>query len=357
MINVTRSFLPPKEIFDNYTQRIWESRWLTNRGQLALELEQKLATYLGLEKLLFVNNGTIAIQIAIKALDLKGEILTTPFSYVATTSSIVWENCRPVFVDINESNFTIDAAQIERHISPRTSAILATHVYGYPCDVEAIETIAKRHGLKVIYDAAHCFGVKFKGKSLFSYGDISTTSFHATKLFHSGEGGGIVCDDQDVYNKCYYMHNFGHNGEEAFSGLGINGKNSEFHAAMGLSVLPFVDRIIQRRKEISDLYDALLPLESLKRPEVAAELEYNYAYYPVVFESEQALVKVRKALNDKDIFPRRYFFPSLSKLPYVSESEVPVANEIAPRVLCLPLYYELTNEEVAQIAKIINEHI
>ncbi len=233
MINVTQTFLPPIEEYVEYLQQIWDSRWLTNRGRLIQELEVKLKDYLGIENLLIVNNGTIALQIAIKALNLKGEIITTPFSYVATVSSIVWENCEPVFVDIDKDYLTIDETKIEAAITDKTSAILATHVYGNPCNVEAIQAIAEKHNLKVIYDAAHCFGVKYKGESILNWGDVSTLSFHATKLFHTGEGGGIVCNDEQLAHKIFYHHNFGHNGPEEFFGLGVNAKLSELNAARG----------------------------------------------------------------------------------------------------------------------------
>src|SRR5689334_14362011 len=220
MIPVTKPFLPPIQEYEQYLQDIWKRNWLTNNGPLVNELELRLKDFLGLKHLLFVTNGTIAIQLAIKALDLRGEIITTPFSYVATTSSIVWENARPVFVDINPADFTIDASRIEASITEHTVAILATHVYGIPCDVEEIERIAKKHKLRIIYDAAHAFAVKYKGKSLCSYGDVSTISFHATKLFHTIEGGGVFTSDNDLAHKIAYMRNFGHKGQEEFWGVG-----------------------------------------------------------------------------------------------------------------------------------------
>jgi len=237
MINVTRTFFPPFTDYVAQLERVWKNEWITNRGKLVVELEEKLKARLRLGHLLFVNNGTIALQIAIKALDLGGKkIITTPFSYVATTSSIVWEGCEPVFADIDPRTLTLDPSSVEKLIDKDTKAILATHVYGYPCDIVAIESIAKKYKLKVIYDAAHCFGVELRGKSLLAYGDISTCSFHATKLFHTGEGGAIVVNDAALENKVFYMHNFGHKGPEEFQGVGVNGKSSELHAAMGLAV-------------------------------------------------------------------------------------------------------------------------
>ncbi len=354
MINVTKTYLPPLEEYQNYLKKIWDSAWLTNRGELVKELEQKLTSFLGVPNLLFVNNGTIALQIAIKALDLKGEIITTPFSYVATTSSIVWEGCEPIFVDIEKNTLCIDADLIESAITDKTTGILATHVYGIPCDVEKIEKIAKKYNLKVIYDAAHCFGVKYKGQSLLNYGDISTLSFHATKLFHTGEGGGIVVNDKELFHKVFYMHNFGHNGPEDFFGIGINGKSSEIHAALGLCVLPNIEEIIAKRKEISLLYDELLlKNSSLRRPQIPEQTEYNYSYYPILFDSEEKLLDVQKRLNDNNIFPRRYFYPSLNTLKYTKSFSCPVSENISTRVLCLPLYYDLDLSDVEKIGKLI----
>ncbi len=318
MINVTQTFLPPVEEYIGYLQQIWDLKWLTNRGKLIQELEIKLRDYLGVKNLLTVSNGTIALQVAIKALGLKGEIITTPFSYVATVSSIVWENCEPVFVDIDENFLTLDETKIEAAITEKTTAILATHVYGNPCSVEAIQAIAEQHNLKVIYDAAHCFGVKYKGESILNWGDISTLSFHATKLFHTGEGGGIVCKDEELAHKIFYHHNFGHNGPEEFFGLGVNAKLSELNAAMGLSVFPYLGEIIEKRKQISDLYDSLLAETNLRKPLIREETDFNYAYYPVIFPNQEQLLKAQKTLNAEQIFPRRYFYPSLNKLPYVN---------------------------------------
>src|SRR5690606_27065948 len=241
MIPVTKPFLPKVEEYDKYLASIWERQWLTNNGPLVNEFELKLKEYLDVNHLLYVSNGTIALQIAIKALELSGEIITTPFSFVATTSSIVWEGCKPVFVDIDSETFNIDPRKIESAITPSTSAILATHVYGNPCDIDAIQKIADKYNLKVIYDAAHCFGTKYKGKSVFDYGDISTTSFHATKLFHSIEGGAVFTRCPELLKKMSFIRNFGHNGPSDFKELGLNGKNSEFHAAMGLCNLNYVD--------------------------------------------------------------------------------------------------------------------
>ena len=355
MINVTKSYLPPIEEYQKYLSGIWENSWLTNQGPLAQELEQKLMDYLGVENLLFVSNGTIAIQLAIKALELKGEIITTPFSYVATTTSVIWENCLPVFADIEKRSLCIDPEEIEKLITPQTSGILATHVFGYACDVDKIERIAKKNNLKVIYDGAHAFGVKINGDSIFNYGDVSTISFHATKLFHTVEGGAIITKDKELAKKFYLYRSFGHIGDQYFS-VGINGKNSEFHAAMGLCNLPRVDEFINQRKTITELYKSELKSLPLNIPAIAGNLRYNYSYFPVLFRSEEELIKIKMHLEKNEINTRRYFFPSLNNLPYLKlSSPCPVSEDISHRVLCLPFYQQLPKEEVIRICAIIKD--
>lgn len=357
-INVTKSFLPPFEEFETRIKQLWESGHLTNHGTNILELESNLRTHLNQEYLWAVSNGTLALQIAFKALELKGEVITTPFSYVATVSSLVWEGLKPVFVDINESDFCIDVNKIEAAITENTSAILATHVYGHPCDVLAIETIAKKHNLKVVYDAAHAFGIEINGKSILDFGDVSTLSFHATKVFHSGEGGAVTTPHADIAHKMMYLRNFGHNGEEEFWGLGVNAKVSEFHAAMGNCVLPYIDHIIEERKRVLSLYDSELShLNQAYRYRVPTEVKYNYSYYPFVLESEEKLLEVREALNAESIYPRRYFYPSLNKLPYLDCVEMPVAESISKRMLCLPVYTQLEDADVRRIISIVKSVI
>jgi dTDP-4-amino-4,6-dideoxygalactose transaminase len=329
---------------------------MTNNGQLLRKLEQKLKDYLGVPNIIVTTNGTLPLQIALKLLGGKGEIITTPFSYVATTSSIVWEGCSPVFVDIDPEYLSIDENKIEAAITPRTTAILATHVFGNPCNVTEIERIARKHGLKVIYDAAHCFGVQFEGKSIFQYGDVSTCSFHATKVFHTGEGGAMFTNIDDLQHKLFYSHNFGHSGPTSFYGLGINAKTSELQAAMGLAVLPYMEKIFRERKRIVELYDQLLDFEVLQKIEIRPGTEWNYSYYPVIFQTEAQLLEVVSALQDHDITPRRYFYPSLNTLGYVEGPSMPISESIASRVLCLPLYVDLKNEEVRLIAGITNKH-
>ena len=357
MISVTKTFLPPIEDYTKYLQQIWASNQLTNNGPLVRELESQLKDYLDVKHLFFVTNGTIALQIAIKALALQGEVITTPFSYVATTSSLVWEGCQPVFVDIDPHTLCIDPNLIEAAITEKTTAILATHVYGIPCDVERINTIAIKHGLKVLYDAAHTFGGKYKGKSIVSYGDVATLSFHATKLFHTVEGGAIVTEDDELAHRISYMRNFGHKGQEEFWGLGINGKNSELHAAMGLCNLRHIDLIIASRKQASQLYNRFLETTLLTRPALPPYTEYNYGYYPILLKSEEQLLETKSALNQQEIYPRRYFFPSLNKLPIANHVPQPMSDQIAKRVLCLPLYAEIDYETVEKIAQIVMKDI
>ena len=309
MINVTKAFLPPIDEYKKYLDGIWERGHLTNHGPLVNELEERLKNYLGVKHFCFVNNGTIALQLAIKALDLKGEIITTPFSYVATASSIMWENCEPVFVDIDPNRLTIDAAKIEAGITEKTSAIIATHVYGIPCDVEAIEAIAHKYNLRVIYDAAHAFGVKFRDSSILNFGDISTLSFHATKLFHTVEGGGVATNDDELAHRISFMRNFGHKGQEEFWGLGINGKNSEFHAAMGLCNFPYLQVIMDSRKVLTGLYDNFFEEAkvNLFRPTIPKSIDYNYAYYPILLRDEKQLIKIKNALNEQIFTPEGIF--------------------------------------------------
>lgn len=354
MINVTKTFFPPLEEYQKQLERIWKNQWLTNRGELVIDLEEKLKEYLSVSNIVLMNNGTIPIQIALKILGNRGEIITTPFSYVATTSAIIWENCTPVFVDIDSEYLTIDETKLEEAITTKTTAILATHVFGNPCNIEVIEKIATKHNLKVIYDAAHAFGVNYKGKSIFEYGDVSTCSFHATKLFHTGEGGAIFCKDKEIAHKLFYSHNFGHNGPLDFFGLGINGKISELQAAMGLAVFPYMDEILKCRKAVVKYYDNNLNFEKLKKIKIREHTEWNYSYYPVIFETEASLLETQKIFNDENIFPRRYFYPSLNTIEYVNGKEMKVSESIASCVLCLPLYKELELDQAARITSLIN---
>ncbi len=353
MIPVTKPFLPPVEEYESYIRDIWQRQWLTNNGPLVNEFELKLKVYLDVPHLLYVANGTIALQLAIRALELKGQIITTPFSFIATTSSAMWENCKPVFVDINPDTLNIDAEKIEEAITPETSAILATHVFGNPCDILTIDEIAKKHNLKVIYDASHCFGTKYHGRSVYSYGDISTTSFHATKIFHTVEGGAVFTQDPELLKKMAYMRNFGFDGPENFACVGINGKNSEFHAAMGLANLKYADEILAKRKELYLYY-----VENLERLDkqwqvIQKNTTYNYAYLPIMLPTEEQIRKIELYLNANLIYPRRYFFPSLHTLNFVDKYECPVSLCVSKRIMCLPMHHKLTTEEVNFVIRIL----
>jgi dTDP-4-amino-4,6-dideoxygalactose transaminase len=354
MIPVTKSFIPPIEEYTAQVQRAFKNEWLTNRGELIKELEEKLKSILGIDNILITNNGTIPVKIELKLLGNNGEIITTPFSYVATTAAIVWESCTPVFVDIDPKTLTINTQLIEAAITPKTTCILATHVFGNACDIDEIDRIAKAYNIKVIYDAAHCFGVKYKGKSIFEFGDISTCSFHATKLFHTGEGGAVFCKDETLRHKIFYSHNFGHNGPVDFYGLGINGKNSELHAAMGLAIVPHIEKIISERKKIVEFYHQNIDSSKIKTMEFNKNISWNYSYYPIIFENEFDLLKILEKLNQSNIFPRRYFNPSLNTIDYANGLSMPISESVSSRIICLPLYVGLTTDELNQIVKIIN---
>lgn len=356
-IPVTKPFVPELSDYVEKLAGIWRREWFTNNGPLVNELELSLKEYLKIEHLLFVSNGTIAIQIAIKALNLKGEIITTPFSYVATTSSIVWENALPVMVDIKPDTLNIDEDKIEAAITPRTSAILATHVFGNPCNVEKIQAIADKHNLKVIYDAAHAFGTTFKGKSIFEFGDVSTCSFHATKLFHTVEGGALVTRNPEILKRMAELRNFGHVSATEFGPAGINGKNSEVHAAMGLCNLPHIEKILEKRKSLYAQYIENCAGIGCDFQKINSSDEYNCSYFPIIFDQEKTALKVIEVLNLHGIYPRRYFYPSLSKLPYVNGQDAPISESIACRILCLPMYSTLSSEEVDMICRLIKRTV
>lgn len=353
MIPITRPFAPPISDYQVLLEGIFERNIYTNNGPLVQELEHKLTDYLKLRHLLYVSNGTIALQLALKTLNISGKVITTPFSYVATTSSLVWEGCTPIFADIDPETFNLDPRQIEKMITPDTEAILATHCFGNPCDVESIKSIAEKHGLKLIYDASHCFGTKFKGESIYGWGDITTASFHATKLFHTIEGGALITNDAEKATIMRYKRNFGHDGPYKFSGVGINGKNSEFHAAMGITNLKYVDEILNKYKTLSAQYDSSLSSSGLIKQRIDKEASYNHAYYPIVFRSNRQMLSVIEHLESKQIYPRRYFHPSLSSLNYVGKHTTPVSDDITSRILCLPLYFSLAEEEVQMISRAV----
>ena len=356
-VYVTKAFLPPQEEYTAFLDQIWQSRILTNQGTLVQQLEKELEKRLEVPYFLYLCNGTVSLQLALHALGITGgEVITTPFSYVATTSAVLWERCRPVFVDIEREHYCIDPAKIEAAITPETKAILATHVFGFACDTEAIAKIARQHHLPVIYDGAHAFGCEYRGRPLLAYGDIAACSFHATKIFHTVEGGGCAVHDPAVFQKIDLARRFGHRNDDHFQ-VGINAKNSEFHAAMGLCNLKYFGQNRQARKKVSQWYDEMLP-GSVVRPAPQKQLTYNYGYYPVLFRSENHLKQAFAKLAENQIFPRRYFYPSLNRLPYLHETApCPVSEDIASRIACLPLYGEIERETVSFICKKIGEEI
>ena len=355
MIPVTKAYLPNKEKYQSYVDRIFESGWLTNNGSLLQELERRLANYLGVKNIILVANGSFALQLAYKALALEGEVITTPFSFAATTSTLAWEGLKPVFADINPKTFNIDPAQIEAQITPNTSAIVPVHVFGNPCDVEAIQSIADKHKLKVVYDAAHAFGSECKDQSVLNFGDISTLSFHSTKLFHTIEGGAVITNDDELAKKVRLMINFGISSPTAIESVGTNAKMNEFEAAMGLCVLDEIDIIRQRREDIWQVYTNELS-NVVEIQQWNEHGKNNCAYAPVLFESEEQLLKIEAKLKEKDILPRRYFYPSLDTLEYVNSKQVcEHSRDIASRILCLPMYPNLDDNNIKKIISLIKE--
>jgi dTDP-4-amino-4,6-dideoxygalactose transaminase len=352
------------EEFQPYLEQIWESKWLTNGGPFHQELEKKLADYLGVDHLALFANGTLALVTALQALRITGEVITTPFSFVATAHSLLWNGIKPVFVDIHPETFNLDPEKIEAAITPHTTAIMPVHVYGKPCDVENIQKIADTYGLKVIYDSAHAFGVSYKGESLLRHGDLSALSFHATKVFNTFEGGAIVCPNAKTKSRIDDLKNFGYNGEVTVIAPGINAKMNELQAAFGLLQLKHIDEAINKRRDIDALYrKQLSSIPGVICPTLPADTIYNHAYFPVLIEQDYPLS--RDELNDKlrrhGIFPRRYFYPLISEfpmyrgLPSAAQSNLPIAKKIADQVLCLPIYPALENESITRIVSIIME--
>lgn len=355
MINVTKTYLPDKEKYKQYIDEIYANGWVTNNGPLVQRLEKRLAEYLGVKNIVLVSNGTVALEIAYRTLGIKGFVITTPFSFVATTSSLVTNGLLPIFADIDPATFNIDPKNIKPLITPNTSAIVPVHVFGNACEVEEIEVIAKKHNLKVIYDAAHAFDVRYKEQSILNYGDISTLSFHATKLFHTIEGGALIINDESLVQKARYLINFGIENTESIPELGTNAKMNEFEAAMGLCVLDDMKQIKQNRKLVYTTYQhELQGLVQFQEPNPHAT--QNYSYFSVMFKNEEELLRVQKALHEQNIFPRRYFYPSLDTLDYIEpKQECIISRDISKRILCLPIYAELEKDIQKKIIAIIKK--
>lgn len=361
MIPVTKPYLPNRKKLDTYIDGIYERRWLTNNGPLLQQLTERLQEYLGVENLLLVSNGTLALQVAYKALGISNtgcnetiEAITTPFTFVATVSSLQWEGVRPVFADIAADSWCLDPANIEAAITERTRAIVPVHVFGNACEVEAINTIAQKHQLKVVYDASHAFAVSYKGSSLLNWGDAATLSFHATKLFHTIEGGAIVFKHRADLERAQQMINFGHSGLGGIVGPGINAKMNEFQAAMGLCVLDEMVENLAARQAIVEQYQQQLPDEILLQT-ISDAASLNYAYMPVVLKSEAQVLVLLENLKQKGIVARRYFYPSLNCSGYGCGQVMPVSEAIALRIVCLPLYVDLSESDISQILNIIRK--
>lgn len=353
-IYVTQPSLPPLEEYTELLQSVWRSGILTHNGPLVQRLEKELCDKLKLENFATVTNGTIAIQMAIKSLELKGEIITTPFSWIATISAIKWEGCTPVFCDIDPETLNMDPTKIEALITDKTVAIVPVHVFGNPCDVEAIEAIAKKHNLKVIYDAAHAIGSTCNGKSLLSYGDISATSLHGTKLLNTAEGGGCITNDNVLHEKIKRIRFFGHDENKDIAEDGFNGKMTEIHAALGLANLKYYDEVLQDRKEKYFYYKEKLSSNTNLTFQIFKYGEPNYSYFPVIFQSEEELLNIEKILNEQKIYPRRYFYPSLNTyIKVVEYVSMPISEDISKRILCLPLYWRLQYNDMDRIVDVI----
>ncbi|PKN68038.1 MAG: aminotransferase [Deltaproteobacteria bacterium HGW-Deltaproteobacteria-12] len=361
-IYVTQPCLPPLEEFIPYLEKIWESKWLTNAGPYHQKLETALAQYLGVEHLALFANGTLALITALQTLRITGEVITTPYSFVATAHSLVWNSITPVFVDIDPVDCNIDPDKIEQAITPHTSAIMPVHCYGNPCNVERIQQIADTYGLKVIYDAAHAFGVRYRGESLLNHGNLSVLSFHATKVFTTFEGGAIVCPDAKTKQRIDYLKNFGHAGEVTVVAPGINGKMNEVQAAFGMLQLQYIDAAIERRRRIDVLYRKLLSgLPGIACLSRRSDATCNYSYFPIFVSSDYPLSRdaLNSKLRDNNIYARRYFYPLITEfpmyrgLPSSERSNLPVATDVSGRVLCLPIYPNLSDGQIADIVEVI----
>lgn len=357
---VTQPFLPPLEEFVPYLEQIWQNKVLTNGGPLHQQLEKALAAYLGVPYVALFNNGTNALLTALQALDLSGEVITTPYSFVATANALLWNRLQPVFVDIDPHTLNLDPACIEAAITPATTAIMPVHCYGNPCDVAAIEAIAKKHGLRVIYDAAHAFGVKDAGGSVLRHGDLSVLSFHATKVFNTFEGGAIVCKDEVTKKRIDQLKNFGFEDEMTVNAAGINGKMSEVNAAFGLLQLEHIDRALQARQRVDARYrEALAGVRGLRVLGHSGQTVANYSYFPVLVEADYPLSRdaLCQKLKDNQVFARRYFYPLISDfaafLPYAEGACLEVARGAASRVLCLPMHAGLQDGDVDRIVGLI----
>ncbi|HQI41288.1 MAG: aminotransferase [Ignavibacteriales bacterium UTCHB2] len=364
-IFVTQPFLPPLEELIPYLEKIWANKWLTNDGEFHKQFEKELTEYLGVKYISLFTNGTLALITALQALKISGEVITTPFSFVASTHSLWWNGIKPVFCDIEPNTFNLDPEKIEAHITPRTTAIFPVHVYGNPCNVERIKEIADTYGIKVIYDGCHAFGVKVNDSSIFNFGDLSVASFHATKVFNTFEGGAIISNDEEMKKRIDYLKNFGFAGETTVIAPGINAKMNEFQAALGLLQLKYIDQSIEKRKVISEYYrEKLSTVKGIKFLNEQAGIKHNYAYFPILIDSKEygkTRDEVYSLLKENGIYSRRYFYPLISQFPTYkglessSVENLPIATRIAEEVLCLPIYPDLGSENLERIIELIKK--
>ena len=365
-ITVTSPLLPPLEEFIPYIEEIWKSKWITNNGQFHRQLEAALAEYLGVKYVSLFTNGTLPLITALQALGIKGEVITTPYSFVATTHALWWNGIKPVFVDIDPETCNLDPEKIEAAITEKTTAIMPVHCYGVPCDTKKIQAIADKHGLKVIYDAAHAFGVQVKGESILKAGDMSTLSFHATKVFNTVEGGALVCHDAETKKQIDFLKNFGFNGETEVVAPGINSKMDEIRSAYGLLNLKQVDKAIEARHRVADYYRSVLrTVKGVKVFEDVAGVRHNYSYFPILINAEEYGMtrdELYFKMKEQNVLGRRYFYPLIStfdtykSLESSNTANLPVATRIADEVICLPMYYGLTNEDLERVLTVILEN-
>ena len=362
-ILVTSPLLPDLQEFNQYLQQIWDSKWVTNNGQFHQQLEKALCNYLGVEYLSLFTNGTLPLITALQALHITGEVITTPYSFVATTHALWWNGIKPVFVDIDPSNCGIDPEKIEAAITPRTTAIMPVHCYGNPCDTERIQAIADKYGLKVIYDAAHCFGVRVNGDSILNHGDMSTMSFHATKVFNTAEGGALIVKDVETKKRVDYLKNFGFAGETEVVAPGINSKMDEVRAAYGLLNLKQVDKAIEKRHQVAIKYrESLRNVKGIRFFDDMPGVRHNYSYFPIFINAEEYGMtrdELYFKMKEQGILGRRYFYPLISTfstycgLPSAAPENLPVATRIANEVICLPMHHELSREDLSRILDLI----
>lgn len=364
-ILVTSPLLPPLEDFIPYLQDIWDNKWLTNNGKYHQKLEEELCKYLKVEYISLFTNGTLPLIVGLQALRITGEVITTPFSFVATTHSLWWNGIKPVFIDIDPKTGNLDPDKIESAITPRTTAIMPVHVYGNPCDTKRIQDVADKYGLKVIYDAAHAFGVEENNESILQAGDISTLSFHATKTFNTIEGGALICKDEKTKQRIDFLKNFGFAGETTVVAPGINGKLDEVRAAYGLLELQHIDNAINSRKKISEAYKAILKdIDGISFFADIANVKHNYSYFPIFIDSSKygmSRDELYFKLQENNIFGRRYFYPLISEfstyrgLPSANKDNLQNAHHLADNVICLPIHHDVSLLDVERILKIITQ--